>query len=113
MKRRVNTVDDHMRNHAVLHARGGWTLSPIFDVNPDPRPTARRVSSIAGATEPDECRRALFASVASFGLEPAAAEHLWLELLDVVAPWREVAGRNGISGAAQDELSPALDRWSA
>jgi serine/threonine-protein kinase HipA len=29
----INNVDDHLRNHAVLRASGGWTLSPLFDVN--------------------------------------------------------------------------------
>jgi serine/threonine-protein kinase HipA len=109
----VNNTDDHMRNHAVLRAGGGWTLSPIFDVNPDPRPAARRVTSIGGATTAEESHDALFATAASFGLEPARAEQLWRDLLDVTAQWRDFASRNGIADAAQDEFAPTLDRWSA
>lgn len=30
----VNNIDDHMRNHGLLRQRGGWRLSPSFDVNP-------------------------------------------------------------------------------
>lgn len=30
----VNNTDDHMRNHGLLRDRGGWRLSPSFDVNP-------------------------------------------------------------------------------
>lgn len=30
----VSNIDDHMRNHALLHTRRGWRLSPAFDVNP-------------------------------------------------------------------------------
>ncbi len=108
----INNTDDHMRNHAVLRARGGWTLSPIFDVNPDPRPAARRVTSVVGATAAEECRHALFAAAANFGLGPPAAEQLWRDLLDGIAPWRNAASRNGITDAAQDTFAPALDRWS-
>lgn len=30
----VNNIDDHMRNHGLLHGPTGWRLSPSFDVNP-------------------------------------------------------------------------------
>lgn len=109
----INNTDDHMRNHAVLHTAGGWTLSPIFDVNPDPRPASRRVTSLAGATASEECHRALFANCANFGLEMAEAKRLWRDLLDVVTGWRSFASRNGITDAARQEFAPALDRWSA
>ncbi len=107
----INSTDDHLRNHAVLHGHGGWTLSPIFDVNPDPNPGAERVTSIAGATGAEECLQALFEASSSFGLEPAAAEQLWRDILETTAQWRPVASRHGISGGAQDELAPVLDRW--
>ncbi len=109
----INNTDDHMRNHAVLRARGGWTLSPIFDVNPNPRPSARRATSVAGATEAEECKRALFATAANFGLERAYADQLWGDLIDVIAQWRVVATRNGISVTDQEAFTAALDRWSA
>lgn len=109
----INNTDDHVRNHGVLRARGGWTLSPLFDVNPDPRPAARRATSISGETEAEACRHALFAGAAHFGLEPADAEQLWRDLLDVIASWRTVAYRNGIADATQAEFASTLDRWSA
>src|SRR5690625_3816379 len=33
----VNNIDDHMKNHGLLRAGGGWTLAPSFDVNPSRR----------------------------------------------------------------------------
>lgn len=30
----LNNTDDHLRNHGFLRGRGGWALSPAFDVNP-------------------------------------------------------------------------------
>ena len=33
----VSNNDDHLRNHGLLHAAcGQWTLSPAFDINPQP-----------------------------------------------------------------------------
>ena len=31
----VSNTDDHLRNHGFLLTEHGWTLSPMFDVNPD------------------------------------------------------------------------------
>jgi serine/threonine-protein kinase HipA len=32
----VSNVDDHLRNHGFLLTQKGWTLSPLYDVNPNP-----------------------------------------------------------------------------
>ena len=32
----IHNTDDHMRNHGFTREPGGWTLAPIFDVNPNP-----------------------------------------------------------------------------
>lgn len=32
----VSNTDNHVRNHGFLRAAGGWVLSPMFDVNPNP-----------------------------------------------------------------------------
>lgn len=33
----INNTDDHLRNHGFLLTKTGWRLSPMFDVNPNPR----------------------------------------------------------------------------
>lgn len=108
----INNTDDHMRNHAVLHAAGGWTLSPIFDVNPDPRQATPRATSIAGATDAEECFHALLGAADMFGIERSIAKELWSDLVEVTSRWRSVASRTGIDDEAQDEFAPALNRWS-
>lgn len=32
----VSNTDDHLRNHAFIFSKAGWTLSPLYDVNPVP-----------------------------------------------------------------------------
>ena len=77
----LGNTDDHLRNHGFLASRGSWTLSPAFDVNPNPDPTARRSTSIAGAdTFPEETARERIGAV-----------------VDHLAPWREFARSNRLS----------------
>lgn len=33
----VSNTDDHLRNHGFLLTPNGWRLSPMFDVNPNPK----------------------------------------------------------------------------
>ncbi len=49
----LNNTDDHLRNHGFLRVRGGgWTLSPAFDVNPNPDPELRQTTIAGGADLP-------------------------------------------------------------
>ncbi|MBL8775987.1 MAG: type II toxin-antitoxin system HipA family toxin [Acidimicrobiales bacterium] len=108
----VNNVDDHLRNHGLLRAPGGWTLSPVFDVNPDPRPGAARATPIAGTSRSEAGVDALLANAARFGLDSAAAESHWQDVRKVVAGWRSAADAAGISSPEQDTFAPSLDRWA-
>lgn len=107
----INNVDDHMRNHAFLRARGGWQLSPVFDVNPDRRQDVQRVTSLAGATTALDCHATLFASAASFGISLDEAQRAWSGVLEATAGWREVATAHGIPTEEQEQFAPALDRF--
>lgn len=107
----INNVDDHLRNHGLLRAGGGWTLSPVFDVNPDPRPGASRVTPIAGASTSEAGVEALFANAARFGLTPTDVRGVWQEVCRAVAGWRAAADAAGIPSDEQDAFAPVLDRW--
>jgi serine/threonine-protein kinase HipA len=107
----INNTDDHLRNHGFLRAGSGWTLSPVYDVNPDPDAAAQRVTSIAGATTSEASVDALFASAANFDLAEHEASSVWREVLEVVAGWRQVAERHGLDGPAMERFAPAFERW--
>lgn len=106
----VNNTDDHLRNHGFLRHRAGWSLSPAFDMNPDPSLAARRVTSIGGAVGPVEEIRALRATAASFDLDTAEARVILREVHDAVRDWRSVARKHGISSAEILRFEPVLDR---
>lgn len=107
----INNTDDHLRNHGFLHTSGGWTLSPVFDVNPERSHDAARTTALAGATRAVECQAALMATAASFGLERWQAGQLWDEVVEATATWRSVAAGYGIVGSEIEAFAPALDRW--
>ena len=42
----ISNTDDHLRNHGFLHERGeSWVLSPAFDLNPNPGPGPKNLST--------------------------------------------------------------------
>ena len=93
----LGNTDDHLRNHGFLASRGSWTLSPAFDVNPNPDPTARRSTSIAGADTFPEETEGLLALAEDCGItRESAREHIGA-VVDHLAPWRECARSNRLS----------------
>lgn len=92
----VHNTDDHMRNHGFLHARGGWTLAPVFDVNPNPDPAAERASTINFTASRDAELDALLEAAPYFHLAPDEAQKVWADVTDAVKGWRQVAERNGV-----------------
>lgn len=50
----INNTDDHLRNHGFLWQKGGWKLSPAFDLNPNPDQNSHRVTAVCGATNRDD-----------------------------------------------------------
>lgn len=109
----VNNVDDHLRNHGMLWQGTGWVLSPAFDINPDPRPEAERVTSIGWSTAPQDAGGALLGVGEHCGLDQERAAAIWDEVAGAVRPWRDIAGKRGITSAERDRFAPVLDRYCA
>ena len=50
----ISNTDDHLRNHGFLReSTAGWRLSPVFDINPNPGPVARRLATTIAFGSPD------------------------------------------------------------
>ena len=67
----IHNTDDHLRNHGFLRGRAGWTLSPVFDVNPNPDTAKEREVGIGAAHSRDDEIDGLMASAATLD-SPAA-----------------------------------------
>lgn len=104
----VNNTDDHLRNHGFLHERGGWRLSPAFDMNPNPDAGAIRQTGIGGSYLREDAIESLRAYAKEFGLDPGTAETLLREVASAVATWRDVAAGHGVSGSEQQLFADAF-----
>lgn len=92
----INNTDDHLRNHGFLRERGGWRLSPAFDINPNPDPGASRQTGIGGAYDWAGALDALMTYAKEFRLTPKAAGEALDKVTAAVTMWQESAASNGI-----------------
>lgn len=105
----VNNIDDHMRNHGLLH-RGsrGWQLAPSFDVNP-----SRRGASDTPLTPEDDPAdrdiRLLLERCDAFRLTREHAVERLRAVDAAVSHWREDAVASGVEPEALDFMAPAFD----
>lgn len=106
----ISNTDDHLRNHGFLHERGeSWTLSPAFDLNPNPDPGPKNLSTAIDFTDTRADVETLMSVAAFFRLDTSEA----IEVLDMVtrevAGWRNVARSHGLSQQDLDLMEPAFE----
>ncbi len=109
----VHNTDDHLRNQGFIRQRAGWTLSPVFDINPNPDLGRRRVTSILGATDAEQEIEALADFAPSCRLSPTQASDVIRRVTDAVGQWRSTAARNGITATEISLFAPAIDTQQA
>ena len=99
----ISNVDDHMRNHGFLwEGRSGWSLSPVYDLNPTPVDVRPRILTTNIDFDEATCSLDLVESVAGeFGMALADAREIIGEVGRSVATWRDVAAD---AGARRNEI---------
>jgi serine/threonine-protein kinase HipA len=110
----VSNLDDHLRNHGFLRATSaGWSLSPAFDLNPDPRPGPRLLSTSIDYGE-DEARVDTLMSVADyFRLDAPAARTVLKEVGGATGRWRSLAREAGLRDVDLEQMEPAFEHEQA
>jgi serine/threonine-protein kinase HipA len=94
----IANVDDHLRNLGFLREPAGWTLSPVYDLNPVPADVRPRI--LTTSITLDDATGSLDAareSATYFGLSPRDAEAEIERVLRAVAGWETVARAAGAS----------------
>jgi serine/threonine-protein kinase HipA len=107
----VSNTDDHLRNHGFLRATsGGWSLAPAFDLNPNPEPGRKFLTtSIDGSS--NEASLELLLDVADlFRLREEEARAVVRSVSDATSRWRDVAGKAGLDRASIGVMEPAFER---
>jgi serine/threonine-protein kinase HipA len=111
--RLISNTDDHLRNHGFLRAStGGWSLSPAFDLNPNPEVGAKRFSTPIDDSGDDRVETMLVVAEL-FRLSPAEASSVLAEVSHATGRWREVARRLGLKTGAIAEMEPAFEHPAA
>lgn len=110
----ISNTDDHLRNHGFLHEDGDtWRLSPAFDINPNPDPGRKHLSTAIDLAD-DTASVALALSVADyFRLSAEKANEVLAQVQTAVSQWVSVARQHGLSSQEISAMSWAFDAHSA
>lgn len=92
----VRNVDDHMKNHAFLRRTEGWSLAPLFDVNPDPFSVAESTPLRPMGNRIDREVRVLLDTCGSYGLRPDDARKVVAEISGATSGWADLARDMGL-----------------
>jgi serine/threonine-protein kinase HipA len=87
----VRNVDDHMKNHGFLRRPDGWSLSPLFDVNPNPFAVVESTPLSPGGSRIDRDVRSLLATADSYGLRQDDARRVLAEVAAATSGWTRIA----------------------
>ncbi|GAA1337605.1 type II toxin-antitoxin system HipA family toxin [Arthrobacter roseus] len=105
----LHNTDDHLRNHGLVDDVGGWRLSPIFDVNPNPVIGEERATSIAGATAAADEWAGLVELASASGISTLESCERIARIVTAAESWREVAIKHHIPASEQQKMATALD----
>lgn len=107
----VTNDDDHLRNHAFMHDRDGWTLTPLYDVVPKPQVGhERRLHLSVGPRGRLATLDNAFDGAGAFGLMPGAALEIIERIVGVVRQWREHFEMLGVNAQECDLVASAFRR---
>jgi len=107
----VTNTDDHLKNHGFVYAGDGqWSLSALFDVNPQPeRHRLLKTAIIEGAPFEASLELALEAA-GFFSLSPhEARERAGRMARQIHDDWRGIMRHHGVSGRDLSQLAPAFE----
>lgn len=103
----VSNTDDHLRNHGFIYHKGGWILSPAYDVNP----VAPANGLHLNITDGDNSLSYDLAMqvIDFFRLDMVTAHKIKDEVLGSVRQWKTIATDIGIARSEQQMMAPAFN----
>ena len=105
----INNVDDHLRNHGLLHvAHGQWRLAPAFDLNPFPDRARELKTWVSHRTGPEASLDALRSEAPYFRLKPGQSEAIIGDVAAAVAEWRQQGTLIGLTRVELDTFADAF-----
>lgn len=106
----ISNTDDHLRNHGFLRkSAAGWSLSPAFDLNPDPEGSAKHLATAIDETDTEASLATALAVAGLFRLSDDDARQIVDQVSTATARWRGVARAMGVSASELRRLAPAFE----
>jgi serine/threonine-protein kinase HipA len=106
----ISNTDDHLRNHGFLrNSNAGWTLSPAFDLNPDPGPGPKHLSTAIDFDDTEASVDTLMSVAGYFRLGDEDARDVLGKVSEAVSQWRAAAAETGLDRAAIEQMAPAFE----
>ena len=103
----VTNTDDHLRNHAFILTETGWSLSPLYDVNPVPY--GDELSLNVNAEDNSISVELAVETAVRFGISETDAKMYAKEILGIVREnWEKQAVRCGLTRRLIEEMRPAF-----
>lgn len=107
----ITNTDDHLRNHAFILTRNGWTLSPLYDVNPVPYGDELSLN-----VDEEDNRIDIDLAIQTamrFGIKKSDAESCAKDILAIIREhWMRLASGYGLTRRQIEEMKPAFHACS-
>jgi len=104
----TGNTDDHLRNHAFLRQGRGWTLSPAFDLNPNPDRPDRLSTAIDLDDTTADIATALSVS-GYFRLSLGEARSAIASIFNATTGWRNEAADLNLPSQEIDRMAEAFE----
>jgi serine/threonine-protein kinase HipA len=106
----ISNTDDHLRNHGFLHGDAEtWSLSPAFDLNPNPASGPKYLSTAIDFDDTRASVETLLSVAEYFRLDAGQALDILAEVTRAVASWRRVARAHGLTARDLTGMVPAFE----
>lgn len=107
----VTNTDDHLKNHGLIYVRNNkWRLSPLFDVNPQPRRHPQMETGISPIHGFQPSIPAAIDAAPFFDIKDQEARALASKMAQYIASnWKSVLRNRGLSGTTLAACAPAFE----
>ncbi len=110
----ISNTDDHLRNHGFLRtSTAGWSLSPAFDINPDPRPGPKHLCTAIDYDTTVASIDTLMGVAEHFRLTDAEARTTLAHVAHITSQWRAAAHDMGLKAADIENMARAFEHEQA
>lgn len=106
----ISNTDDHLRNHGFLRtSTAGWSLSPAFDLNPNPEGEIKRLSTAIDEGSTNASIETAIEVAELFGVGEQEAREIVGEVATATDSWRDVAQDSGLGQVEIERMEPAFE----